>query len=210
MTGLTTIADSDWELFSIDDDDDEDIISSEEMTEITEPFDVPDLRDDLLSNNETQISKHIKQEIETDDHSVDELINLEELYSISTPSSSLTLSIPHDPLSPPIPEYNHLQNLPNEIVERPTSVPFHQQTNLRTWVAEQLQNMLDDVSLSLEHEMPISIPLRNRHNKKWSITQFIPGKQHRDSRRFRTPLLSSAVVSAVLLILLCRLFNKDY
>jgi hypothetical protein len=54
---------------------------------------------------------------------------------------------------------------------------------VRTWVQEKLQAMLDNITLSLELDMPVSISLRNRDNSSWTTTEFIPGTR---SHRFRT------------------------
>lgn len=128
MSSPSFTADSDWDLFSTEEDEEEDI-SIEEMSDITGVSAlVPDHLDDCSSDgNETQKSEaqDVKQEGDT---SSDEFIKLEDLYDSNTTSTQSTYasetlleSSPSPPptSSPHIPDYDQLQNLPNEIVERP-------------------------------------------------------------------------------------------
>ena len=43
------------------------------------------------------------------------------------------------------------------------------------WVREHLQSMLENVSLALEHDMPVTLQLRNRHNANWTTKNYTPG-----------------------------------
>ena len=133
MSSPSFTADSDWDLFSTEEDNDGDI-SIEEMSDITEVLPpVPDHLDNCSSNaNETQISEPQDRKQE-DDISSDEFIKLEDLYDSDTTSTQSTNTFetllesspsPSPTSSPQFPDYDQLQNLPNEIVERPRFLFF--------------------------------------------------------------------------------------
>lgn len=124
-------------------------------------------------------------------------IKLEDLsqtdtYSMPSPDISLEITLAEleeydmrglSSLSPPpIPEFDQLQNLPYEIVERPRHEPFYS-TDHSVWVLAHLQSMLDDAICALENNMPLVLHLRNRHRARWIETPFTTGPR---GRRFRT------------------------
>ena len=126
----------------------------------------------------------------------DESIKLEDLSQIDTcsiPSANISLEIALAELdesgvhgspssSPPIPEFDQLQNLPYEIVERPRHDTFYS-TDHSIWVLAHLQSMLDDAICALENNMPLVLHLRNRHRARWTETPFTTGSR---GHRFRT------------------------
>jgi len=130
-TACPLAPDTDWDLFASYDEDDDGNISFKKLTELNEFCSVSNLLNDLSCTHDTQISDDLndfKQQTEIYNSLMDEVIKLEESYesdSTSTqstsPSSSLT---PHNsspslpPATPQIPEFDQLQNLPHEIVER--------------------------------------------------------------------------------------------
>ena len=112
--------DSDWGLFSNGGDDDGNI-SIEEMCDTTEVF----LFLDEFSSNGRYIQNKRQQCKQENDNSNDEFIKLEDLYDSDSTSTQLsdtsseTFLQSSVTLSPRFPDYDQLQNLPNEIVERP-------------------------------------------------------------------------------------------
>jgi hypothetical protein len=132
MSSPSFVADSDWDLFSTEEDNDGDI-SLEEISDIAKAIPpVPGHLDDCSSHvNETQTSEpqNCKQE---DDISNNESIKLENLYDSDTTSTQLSnisetllqSSSPSPTSSSQFPNYDKLQNLPTEIVERPRFLFF--------------------------------------------------------------------------------------
>jgi len=114
--------DSDWGLFSTKGDDDGDI-SIEEMCDNAEVL-FPDHLDESSSNGR-YIQNERQQCKQGNDNSNDEFIKLEDLYDSDSTSTQLsdtsseTFLQSSVTLSPRFPDYDQLQNLPNEIVERP-------------------------------------------------------------------------------------------
>ena len=127
MSSPSFTADSDWDLFLTEEVNDGDIFFKE-ISDIGKVISrVQEHLDDCSSDvNETQMSEpqNGKQE---DDISHDELIKLEDLYDSDTTSTQLSnisetfleSSSPSPTSSSQFPNYDKLQNLPTEIVERP-------------------------------------------------------------------------------------------
>jgi len=126
---LCSSQDSDWSLF-LSDSDDVDDISLEDITECSVPTEEPnDLDENLFVSDDTSIPEDDITSPTTDD-----FIKLEDLYQDETLDSTqysqdnISLedlqesqsnsysSIPSS--SPSIPDFDQLQNLPHEIVER--------------------------------------------------------------------------------------------
>jgi hypothetical protein len=128
-------ADSDWELFSIDDEDDDTNISLEEMSRIHQISSVPDYYDDSFVEKEgfptSKESPNLSHEDDTGAILNDELIKLEDLCdSYITPTQPRFLAIEsldhQSTASPPCStaDLDQLHNLPLEIVERARSFSF--------------------------------------------------------------------------------------
>jgi len=126
---LCSSQDSDWSLF-LSDSDDVDDISLEDITECSVPTEEPnDLDENLFVSDDTSIPEDDITSPTTDD-----FIKLEDLYQDETldstdysqdnipledlqeSQSNSYSSIPSS--SPSIPDFDQLQNLPHEIVER--------------------------------------------------------------------------------------------
>lgn len=130
MSSPSFTADSDWDLFSTEEDNDGDI-SIEEISDVTKVFSLPDQLGSCSPNANEQIElQGCKRE---GDISSNEFIKLEDLYDsdiTSTQSTNTFKTLLESSLSPSpttslqFPNYDQLQNLPNEIVERPRCLSF--------------------------------------------------------------------------------------
>jgi hypothetical protein len=169
----------------------------EEISDTSELFDVLDERALLStplkipSNSETGLLDF------GDDLNLFEPIKLEELFDLDD-ASTLAMDVPDEttellreqtrPTQPPPnpppqnPDFNCLENLPYEIVERPR-YPLSILTS-STWVQEHLQSMLENITLSLELDIPVVINLRNWHNKNMTGRSFVPGSLGPQSHYF--------------------------
>lgn len=175
----------------------------EKMSHTSELFDVLDEREllstplNIPSDSETVISTDGLLDFH-DDLNLFEPIKLEELFDLDDPST-LAMDVPdettellmeqtrptqHPPNPPPQnPDFNCLENLPYEIVERPRySLSI---LTSSTWVQEHLLSMLENITLSLELDIPVVINLRNWHNKNMTGRSFVPGALGPQSHYFR-------------------------
>jgi len=174
----------------------------EKMSHTSQLFDVLDERElgstllNIPSDSETVISTDGLLDFD-DDLNLFEPIKLEELFDLDD-ASTLAMDVPDEttellreqtrPTQPPPnpppqnPDFNCLENLPYEIVERPRySVSI---LTSSTWVQEHLQSMLENITLSLELDIPVVINLRNWHNKNMTGRSFVPGSLGPQSHYF--------------------------
>jgi hypothetical protein len=132
----------DWDIFSNGDDEDNSI-SFEEMFEVTEVSSNLDQLEHCVSVEDAMIMPEPRNFFEQENNNInaqdaDTIIKLEDLFDSDITSSQATVSSgefvdsqsstwPNSFLStssPLIPEFDQLQNLPYEIVQRPRYIPF--------------------------------------------------------------------------------------
>lgn len=138
MTTSSLVDSFDWDMFS-NSDDGNNIISFEEMFEVTEVSTLPDqlescpsVEDSIRTFEPLNVFEQGNDNYHLQD--ADTFMKLEDFFdSNSTPSQSTVdsqnLSWSNSSLStssPSIPEFDQLQNLPYEIVERPRYIPSTQ------------------------------------------------------------------------------------
>jgi hypothetical protein len=129
---------SDWDLLLVDNDDD--LFVSEEMSDIIEIFSIPDSSATSISSACNEIRNSLEDYYINSEEEDSLFAKLEDLYETDTTSTQPTdpdlnheepiqqdsspTTIPSYP-----PEFDQLQNLPYEIVERPRYVSscFHSQ-----------------------------------------------------------------------------------
>jgi len=167
---------SEWDLFAGDSDEE---ISLDEASDVAAyPMITHDhsrhspssSRSSTLDPTHDSIDPFIKLEEDSCDRALQRSsspgISLEEIKDEPMPSQPFLLA-----------EFDQLAHLPYEIVPRSRHlIPSH--VNISAWVQAHLQTMLDNVSLSLELDMPVILHLRNRqNNSNWIRREFIPGAQ---------------------------------
>jgi hypothetical protein len=128
MAALSSPSSSDWDLFALTDDDDN--VSFEEMSETTDTFSLSD-NSTFSSNPDDSLPLSSLTQCQTQ-HETDEYptpIKSEDGQAMS-PQSDSCLDIPlenlyESPLTTPLlpPEFDKLESLPYEIVERSTYLP---------------------------------------------------------------------------------------